>query len=80
MPDMPKNVDTDETFRRRCREEMDIQGKTISEVAEAAGISFVHLSRVLGGKASASLAVAVQIADALSIGIDELLDVKKIHA
>jgi len=63
-------------FRERVREEIAKQSTTISAIAAEAGISFVHLSRVLGGKADVSLPVAEQIADALGIQLTDLISEK----
>lgn len=65
-------------FRERVREELDRQEKTISQLAVDAGISFVHMSRVLAGKADVSLPVAEQIADAVGVPLSALLDFEKI--
>ena len=79
MP-MPKTSKLTELFRMRVREEIADRETTISQVAKDASISVVHLSRVLGGKADASLAVALEIASALEMDLADLLDRKKISS
>ncbi len=70
---MTRPSKTSELFRNRVREEISKQGKTISTVASDAEISFVHLSRVLSGKADVSMPIAEQIADALDIPLHQML-------
>lgn len=76
MNDVTKPSRISDLFRERVREEIAKQETTISAVANDAGISFVHLSRVLSGKADVSLPIAEQIADALGIELAELISGK----
>lgn len=73
---MTKPSRLSDLFRERVREEIAKQGTTISAIAVQAGISFVHLSRVLSGKADVSLPVAEQIAEALGVQLSDLITEK----
>jgi transcriptional regulator with XRE-family HTH domain len=76
MNDVTKQSKISDLFRERVREEIARQDTTISAVASQAGISFVHLSRVLSGKADVSLPIAEQIADSLGVELSDLISGK----
>jgi transcriptional regulator with XRE-family HTH domain len=78
MIEMTKPSKISDIFRERVREEIRSHGLTMSYVAEKAGISLVHLSRVLAGKADVSLPVAEQISESLGIPLADLIT-EKIH-
>lgn len=78
MTGMTKQSKLSDIFRERVREEIHAQGTTMSAIAAHAGISLVHLSRVLGGKADVSLPVAEQIAEALEMQLTDLIS-EKVH-
>lgn len=48
------------------------QGRTLTEIALASGMSLTHISRVASGKRRPSIDVARKIADVLDIDLDQL--------
>lgn len=61
-----------ERFRLNLASMCDEYGRS-SEIAEAAGVSRTHLWRVANGKAVPSLELAMRIAEALHLPINDLL-------
>jgi transcriptional regulator with XRE-family HTH domain len=57
----------------RVREIAGRKKVSLNRLADLAGISRSHLARILRGESSPSLAVIGRIADALEVGVRELL-------
>ena len=75
---MSKESEAAKVFRERVREVMTLRGTTITELAEAVGMSRPGLSRVLSGAEGISLSRAERIADEINISLADLLNSEKI--
>ena len=65
------------SFRANLRRAMLTRGLSQRGLADAAGVSQVHVNRILVGKADCSIEILSRIADALETTASALLDSEK---
>lgn len=68
--------DIDVKISKRIREEIELSGKTKSDIAKAIGVSKPTVSQYLSGRIMPSLSTFAKLCDYLDCSADEILKLK----
>lgn len=68
--------DVDVKISKRIREEIELSGKTKSDIAKAIGVSKPTVSQYLSGRIMPSLSTFAKLCDYLDCSADEILKLK----
>lgn len=67
----------DEIISRNIRQEIELSGKTKTEIARAVGVSNPTISQYLSGRIQPSLATLSKLCTFLNCSADDILNVKR---
>ena len=71
----PNTVFRDSARGGRLREQMDLQGMSIAELARECGVDRRTISGIVSGKRDGNMATWLAVARALGFGLDDIVDV-----
>lgn len=69
-------IDLEERISKRLKEEIELSGKTKSEIAKAIGVSKPTVSQYLSGRIMPSLTTFAKLCDFLDCSADDILKLK----
>lgn len=69
-------IDLEERIGKRLKEEIELSGKSKSEIAKAIGVSKPTVSQYLSGRIMPSLTTFAKLCDFLDCSADEILKIK----
>ena len=69
-------TDLEERISKRLKEEIELSGKSKSEIAKAIGVSKPTISQYLSGRIRPSLTTFAKLCDFLDCSADEILKIK----
>ena len=69
-------IDLEERISKRLKDEIELSGKSKSEIAKAIGVSKPTVSQYLSGRIMPSLTTFAKLCDFLDCSADEILKVK----
>ena len=71
------NTNLDEIISKNIKQEIEVSGKTKTEIARALGVSNPTVSQYLSGRIQPSLSTLSKLCSFLNCSADDILNVKK---